>query len=105
MTIAHDAHPPTEDHDDTIEAHYASLERPHACLEADAAPIADSSVREPTLRPRGGAMDEQTRKGRELNALEVIAAELEKLRVLREYEIGAEVRAVEGNMYVQPIEK
>ena len=31
MTIAHDAHPSTEDHDDTVEAHYASLERPHAC--------------------------------------------------------------------------
>ena len=27
------AHPSTEDHDDTVEAHYASLERPHACLE------------------------------------------------------------------------
>jgi hypothetical protein len=27
------AHPPTEDHDDTIEAHYACLERPCACLE------------------------------------------------------------------------
>ena len=26
------AHPPTEDHDD-VEAHYACLERPHACLE------------------------------------------------------------------------
>ena len=25
------AHPP-EDHDDTVEAHYASLERPHACM-------------------------------------------------------------------------
>jgi hypothetical protein len=32
MTIAHDAHP-SEDHDDTVEAHYASLERePEACL-------------------------------------------------------------------------
>ena len=50
-------------------------------------------------------MDEQTRRGRELDALEVIAAELEKLRVLREYETGAEVRAIEGNLYVQPIEK
>jgi hypothetical protein len=30
---AHPAHPSTEDHDDTVEAHYASLERPHACLE------------------------------------------------------------------------
>jgi len=31
MTIAHDAHPPAQDHDDTLEAHYASLEHPHAC--------------------------------------------------------------------------
>jgi hypothetical protein len=27
------AHASTEDHDDTVETHYASLERPHACLE------------------------------------------------------------------------
>jgi hypothetical protein len=27
------AHPSTEDHDDTLEAHYASLERPHACID------------------------------------------------------------------------
>ena len=27
------AHPSTEDHDDTVEAHYASLERPHACTD------------------------------------------------------------------------
>jgi hypothetical protein len=27
------AHPSTEEHDDTIEAHYASLERPHPCIE------------------------------------------------------------------------
>jgi hypothetical protein len=27
------AHPSTEEHDDTIEAHYACLERPHACYE------------------------------------------------------------------------
>jgi hypothetical protein len=27
------AHPSTEDHDDTVEAHYASLERPHACMD------------------------------------------------------------------------
>jgi hypothetical protein len=28
------AHPSTEDHDDTVEAHYAGLERlrPHACI-------------------------------------------------------------------------
>jgi hypothetical protein len=24
-------HPPTEDHDDTVEVHYSGLERPHAC--------------------------------------------------------------------------
>jgi hypothetical protein len=27
------ANPPTEDHDDTVEAHYACLERPCACME------------------------------------------------------------------------
>jgi hypothetical protein len=27
------AHPSAEDHDDTVEAHYASLERPHACTD------------------------------------------------------------------------
>ena len=27
------ARPSTEDHDDTVEAHYASLERPHACMD------------------------------------------------------------------------
>ena len=27
------AHPCTEDHDDTVEAHYACLERPHACTD------------------------------------------------------------------------
>jgi hypothetical protein len=26
------AHSSTEDHDDSVEAHYACLERPHACL-------------------------------------------------------------------------
>jgi hypothetical protein len=27
------AHPPAKDHDDTVEAHYASLERPHVCID------------------------------------------------------------------------
>ena len=27
------AHPSTEEHDDTVEAHYACLERPHACID------------------------------------------------------------------------
>jgi hypothetical protein len=26
------AHPSTQDHDDTVEVHYACLERPHACM-------------------------------------------------------------------------
>ena len=30
------AHPSTEDYDDTVEAHYACLERPCACLEGSA---------------------------------------------------------------------
>jgi hypothetical protein len=33
-------------------------------------------------------MDEQTRRARELDALELIAEELEKLRVLKEHELG-----------------
>jgi hypothetical protein len=32
-STAHPAHPSTEDHDETVEAHYASLERPHVCCE------------------------------------------------------------------------
>jgi hypothetical protein len=31
-STAHPAHPSTEDHDDTVEAHYSGLERPHACM-------------------------------------------------------------------------
>jgi hypothetical protein len=27
------AHPSIEDHDDIVEAHYACLERPHACMD------------------------------------------------------------------------
>jgi hypothetical protein len=33
-------------------------------------------------------MDEQTRRARELDALEIIAAELERLRVLKEHQLG-----------------
>jgi hypothetical protein len=36
-------------------------------------------------------MDEQTRRARELDALELIAGELERLRVLREHELGVRV--------------
>jgi hypothetical protein len=27
------AHPSTGDHDDTVEAHYSCLERPHVCMD------------------------------------------------------------------------
>jgi hypothetical protein len=49
-------------------------------------------------------MDEQTRRGRELDALEVIAEQLERLRVLKEYELRARVREVEGDLWVEPAE-
>ncbi len=32
-SLAYPAQPSIQDHDDTVEAHYASLERPHACYE------------------------------------------------------------------------
>jgi hypothetical protein len=50
-------------------------------------------------------MDEQTRKGRELDALEIIAAELERLRMPKEYELGAWVEDVGGSLNVKPVEK
>jgi hypothetical protein len=31
QSTAHPAHPSTEDHDDTVEAHYSCLERPCTC--------------------------------------------------------------------------
>jgi hypothetical protein len=30
---APNAHPSTEEHDDTVEVHYSGLERPHACID------------------------------------------------------------------------
>ena len=33
LSSAPHAHPSTEEHDDTIEAHYASLGRPHVCTD------------------------------------------------------------------------
>jgi hypothetical protein len=52
-------------------------------------------------------MDEYTRKGRELDALENIAAELVRLRVLKEHELGVELQeASEGSgPYVPKVEK
>ena len=47
-------------------------------------------------------MDEETRQARTLDALESIAPELERLRVLREYELSATVVEEEGNPFVRP---
>ena len=49
-------------------------------------------------------MDEQTRKARQLDALESIAAELERLRILREHEMGVRVEEDEGSIFVTPVE-
>jgi hypothetical protein len=50
---------------------------------------------------RGGAevdphMDERQRRARELDALELIVAELEKLRVLKEHELGVRLEHPPG---------
>jgi hypothetical protein len=45
-------------------------------------------------------MDAETRKGRELDALEIIAEQLEKLRMLKEYELGARVKDDGGTLNV-----
>ena len=50
-------------------------------------------------------MDEQQRKTRELDALELLVEELEKLRMLKEYEVGAKVRSVQGCLYIEPLEE
>lgn len=50
-------------------------------------------------------MDEETRKARQLDAQESIAAELEKLRILREHELGVRVVDEEGSLYVAPAEE
>jgi hypothetical protein len=50
-------------------------------------------------------MDEQQRKWRELDALEVIASNLERLRLLKEHELGVRVHEVEGTLVVRPVEE
>jgi hypothetical protein len=47
-------------------------------------------------------MDEQTRRQRELDALELIAAELERLRVLKEHELGVRLEYMEYNPDMGP---
>ena len=50
-------------------------------------------------------MDEETRKARTLDALELIAGELEKLRLLKEHELGVRIEHEEGDPFVMPDEK
>jgi hypothetical protein len=49
-------------------------------------------------------MDEQRRGERELDALELIAAELQRLRVLKEHELGVRVVSDGSSLYVEPSE-
>jgi hypothetical protein len=41
-------------------------------------------------------MDEQQRRARELDALEIVAEELEKLRILKEHELGVRLEHPPG---------
>ena len=50
-------------------------------------------------------MDAQTRGDRLLEALEHVAGELEKLRILREHEMGVRMVDEEGTLLVKPAEK
>jgi hypothetical protein len=51
-------------------------------------------------------MDEKTRKWRELDAVENIAAELMRLRVLKEHELGVRLEeSSDGEPYVPTVEK
>jgi hypothetical protein len=43
-----------------------------------------------------GALDEETLRARELDALELIAAELENLRVLKEHKLGVRLEHPAG---------
>ena len=47
-------------------------------------------------------MDEEARKARTLYALENIAAELERLRILREHELGVTAEEASGDPHVKP---
>ena len=49
-------------------------------------------------------MDEQTRQRRTLDALENIATDLERLRILREHELGVRVEDDQGSLFVKPAE-
>jgi hypothetical protein len=49
-------------------------------------------------------MDEETRRDREVEAVENIAAELEKLTMLKEHEMGVRVVNEEGTLLVRPVQ-
>ena len=49
-------------------------------------------------------MDEEKRQERTLDALESIAADLEWLLLLREYELGVHVVNDKGSLAVKPVE-
>jgi hypothetical protein len=51
-------------------------------------------------------MDEKTRKWRQLDALENIATELMRLRVLKEHELGVRLEeSPDGEPYVPTVDK
>jgi hypothetical protein len=50
-------------------------------------------------------MDEAARKARELEMLERIAAELARLRILKEHELGVRVENNAGTLSVKPVKK
>ena len=50
-------------------------------------------------------MDEDQRRDRTLEALELMAEELEKLSMLREHEMGVRIEYEEGALYVRPAEE
>jgi hypothetical protein len=51
-------------------------------------------------------MDEKTRQWRELDALENIATELMRLRVLKEHELGVELKeSADSEPYVPTVEQ
>ncbi len=50
-------------------------------------------------------MDEETHRDHEVEALENIATELERLRALKEHEMGVRVVEDQGSVYVAPVEE
>ena len=50
-------------------------------------------------------MDKDQREARTLEALELLAEEVEKLRLLREHEMGVRVVYVGGDLFVRPAQE